>query len=166
MSTLHKDQAERERIVEKFADIVWRVALSRTGREEAAEEVFQDVFLRLCQKERSFENDEHIKAWLIRTTLICCRRYLSSYFKNNSLSLDEISEVVGEVPSDDTRTLYNALLRLPAKYRIPIVLYYIEEVPTDACLSILKLKANTFYSRLSRGKQLLKKELKGEDYFV
>lgn len=166
MTTLQDNQAERERIVEMHADTVWRIALSRTGKEESAEEVFQDVFLRLFQKERSFENDEHIKAWLIRTTLICCRRYLSSYFGNSSLSLDEISDFVAEVPSEDTRTLYNTLLRLPAKYRIPLILYYIEEVPTDQCLSILKLKANTFYSRLSRGKQLLKNELKGEDYFV
>ncbi|MBQ8288520.1 MAG: sigma-70 family RNA polymerase sigma factor [Clostridia bacterium] len=43
--------------------MVWRIALSRTRREEAAEDVFQEVFLRLFQKERTFNEEEHRKAW-------------------------------------------------------------------------------------------------------
>lgn len=164
MSTLQND---RDRIVETYAATVWRIALSRTRREEAAQEVFQEVFLRLFEKERSFENDEHIKAWLIRTTLICCRRYLSAFFGSSTLSLDEIGDRCNiEALPDDAHELYEALLRLPAKYRIPIVLYYIEELPTEQCLQALKLKPATFRSRLSRGRQLLKKALKGEDYLV
>lgn len=160
-------QDDRDRIVELYADTVWRVALSRTGREEAAEEVFQEVFMRLFEKERTFNDDEHCKAWLIRTALICCRRYLSSFFGHQVLSLDEVGEQDDLVtPSDETKALYEALFELPAKYRLPILLYYIEEVPADQCADLLELKPSTFRSRLLRGKRLLKKALKGEDYFV
>ncbi|MBQ7324312.1 MAG: sigma-70 family RNA polymerase sigma factor [Clostridia bacterium] len=162
MSTLQDD---RDRIVELYADTVWCVALSRTGREEAAQEVFQEVFLRYFEKERSYENDEHRKAWLIRTTLICCRRYLSSYYRNIPLPLEEVADLSDE-EIDETGALYSALLRLPAKYRIPIVLYYLEELPTEQCLQVLELKPAAFRKRLSRGRELLKKLLKGEDYFV
>lgn len=162
MSTLQND---RDRIVEAYADTVWCVALSRTGREEAAQEVFQEVFLRYFEKERPFENDEHRKAWLIRTTLICCRRYLSSYFKSCSLPLDEAHDL-SDRENDETQALYDALLQLPAKYRIPIVLYYIEELPTEQCLQVLSLKPDAFCKRLSRGRMLLRKLLKGEDPLV
>lgn len=159
-------QDDRDKIVEMHADTVWRVALSRTGRDDAAQEVFQDVFLRYFQQERVFENEEHRKAWLIRTTLVCCRRYLSSYFGSRSLSLDEIGDISAETPDEEMLELYDALFTIPAKYRLPLLLYYIEDLPTETCVQVLKLKPNTFYSRLSRGKQLLRKALKGEDYFV
>lgn len=162
MSTLQDD---RDRIVEAYADTVWCVALSRTGREEAAQEVFQEVFLRYFEKERSFENDEHRKAWLIRTTMICCRRYLSLYFKNSTLPLEDAVLLSAE-EKEDSSTLYDALLQLPAKYRMPIVLYYIEELPTEQCLKVLNLKHDAFRKRLSRGRKLLQKLLKGEDYLV
>lgn len=158
MSTLQDD---RDRIVEAYADTVWCVALSRTGREEAAEE----VFLRYFEKERPFENDEHRKAWLIRTTLICCRRYLSFYFKNSSLPLEEV-EWMSAQETQESQALYDALLELPAKYRMPIVLYYIEELPTEQCLKVLNLKPEAFRKRLSRGRKLLEKLLKGEDHCV
>ena len=162
MNTLQND---RDRIVELFADTVWCVALSRTGREDAAQEVFQDVFLRFFEKEREFENDEHRKAWLIRTTIICCRRYLSSYFQNVTIPLDEVEGFTAE-DADRSGEIYDALLALPAKYRMPIILYYLEEIPTEECLQILKLKPAAFRKRLSRGRELLKKQLKGEDYCV
>ena len=55
-------QDDRDRIVELHADTVWRIALSRTGKEDAAEEVFQETFMALFEKERTFESEEHRKA--------------------------------------------------------------------------------------------------------
>lgn len=155
---------DRDRIVEQHADTVWRLALSRTRKEDAAQEVFQEVFLRLFEKERTFENEEHRKAWLIRTTLVCCKRYLSAAFRNSTLTMEE----VGDLPAlpEESRNLYRALLRLPAKYRVPIQLYYIEGVSAEECAAILKLRPGTFRSRLSRGKVLLKESLKGEGVYV
>lgn len=157
-------QDEREKIVRLHANTVWRVALSRTRREDAAEEVFQEVFLRLFKKERSFEDEEHRKAWLIRTTLICCRRYLSAYFSSASLSLDEIAESACSTLPEEASGLYEAILALPAKYRVPIVLYYVEELPAERCVEVLKLNPSTFRTRLQRGRQLLKNALKGGDF--
>lgn len=160
-------QKDRDAIVDRYALTVWRVALSRTRREDAAQEVFQDVFLRLFEKERDFEDEEHLKAWLIRTTIVCCRRYLSAFFGSQTLSLDELGERCNaEALPDDAHELYEAILRLPAIYRIPIVLYYIEELPTEQCLQVLHMKPTTFRSRLQRGRLLLKKALKGEDHLV
>lgn len=156
--TNHSD--DRNEIVKQHADTVWRIALSRTRKEEAAEEVFQEVFLRLFEKERTFESEEHRKAWLIRTTLICCKRYFAATLKNTTLALEEVGDLAS-VPEEE-HGLFAALLKLPAKYRIPIQLYYIEELPADTCAEILNLRPGSFRSRLSRGKAMLKDLLKGE----
>lgn len=155
-----KPQDDRARIVELFADMVFRIALSRTRREDAAEEVFQEVFLRLFEKERTFNDDEHIKAWLIRTTLICCKRYQTALFQHPTLTLEEVGELAA-LPEED-KGLYQAILRLPAKYRVPIQLYYIEEVPAEECAKLLGLRPGSFRSRLSRGKAILREILKGD----
>ena len=153
-------QENRAQIVEQFADMVFRIALSRTRREEAAEEVFQEVFLRLFEKEHTFNDDEHCKAWLIRTTLICCKRYQTALFQHSTLSLEEVGELAA-LPEED-KGLYQAILRLPGKYRLPIQLYYIEEVPAEECAKLLGLRPGSFRSRLSRGKAMLREILKGE----
>ena len=155
-----KPQDDRARIVELFADMVFRIALSRTRREDAAEEIFQEVFLRLFEKEHTFNEDEHIKAWLIRTTLICCKRYQTALFQHPTLTLEEVGELAA-LPEED-KGLYQAILRLPSKYRLPIQLYYIEEVPAEECAKLLGLRPGSFRSRLSRGKAMLREILKGD----
>ena len=155
-----KPQDDRARIVELFADMVFRIALSRTRREDAAEEIFQEVFLRLFEKEHTFNEEEHIKAWLIRTTLICCKRYQTALFQHPTLTLEEVGELAA-LPEED-KGLYQAILRLPAKYRLPIQLYYIEEVPAEECAKLLGLRPGSFRSRLSRGKAMLREILKGD----
>ncbi len=151
---------DRQRIVDLYADTIWRIALSRTRDEEAAKEIFQETFLHLFEKEREFREDEHVKAWLIRTTLNCCKRYKIAALKNHTLTLEEVGEL-SYIP-EERKGLYQAILRLPAKYRIPIQLYYIEEIPAEQCAKMLGLRPSSFRSRLCRGKAELKSILKGE----
>ena len=151
---------ERQRMVDLYADTVWRIALSRTRDKNAAEEVFQETFLRLFEKNPDFREDEHVKAWLIRTTLICCKRYKIATLQNNTLTLEEVGKIAA-IP-EERKGLYQAILRLPAKYRIPIQLYYIEEIPAEECAKMLGLRPSSFRSRLCRGKAELKSILNGE----
>lgn len=156
----HNLQDTRDRIVEAYGRTVWRIALSNTRREDAAEEVFQEAFLRLFEKEREFESEEHQKAWLIRTTLICCKRYQSAAFKHSTVSLEEIVSLAS-LPEEDG-VLAEALLGLPEKYRLPLQLYYMEGMSAEECTRALGLRLGTFRVRLTRGKNLLKEILKGE----
>ena len=153
-------QYDRQRMVDLFADTVWRIALSRTRDEESAKEIFQESFLHLFEKEREFREDEHVKAWLIRTTLNLCKRYKIAALQNRTLTLEEVGEL-SYIP-EERKGLYQAILRLPAKYRIPIQLYYIEEIPAEQCAKLLGLRPSSFRSRLCRGKAELKSILKGE----
>lgn len=155
---------DRESIVKLYSATVWQIALARTRREDAAEEVYQEVFLRLFKKDRKFREEEHRKAWLIRTTLNCCKGYMAAALRNDTLCLEEVSPTLA-LP-EENRGLYQALLRLPAKYRIPLELYYIEGIDAEECANILRLRPGSFRSRLSRGKAMLKEALKGEGIYV
>ncbi len=161
---MNQPQDDRESIVMRYSAMVFRIALSRTRREDAAEEVYQETFLRLFRKERQFQNEDHRKAWIIQTTLNCCKGYLSATFRAQTLSLEEIGENL--TFPEEKRGVLEALFRLPAKYRIPIQLYYIEGIEAETCAQILKLRPGSFRSRLSRGKAMLKEELKGDGIYV
>ena len=153
-------QDERNAVVERYADMVWRIALARTQKEDDAQEVFQEVFLRLFQKERVFREEEHRKAWLIRATMICCKSYRIASFRHAALSLEDVAPTL-YLP-EEKLGVYEAMLRLPAKYRIPLQLYYIEGMESEACANALGLRAGTFRVRLNRGRNLLKEQLKGD----
>ena len=153
-------QDERDAIVEAHAGLVWRIALSRTRREDAAEDVFQETFLRLFEKERSFDSEEHRKAWLIRTTLVCCKRYLSSAYKHATVSIEELGDLLS-LPKEDC-IVAEAMFELPDKYRLPLQLYYMEGMTAEECAKALDLRLGTFRVRLTRGKEYLRKALKGE----
>ncbi|MBQ7355406.1 MAG: sigma-70 family RNA polymerase sigma factor [Clostridia bacterium] len=157
-------QDDRDSIVAKYSQTVWRLALSRTRSEDAAEEVYQETFMRLFQKERSFDSEEHRKAWLIRTTLICCKRYWSAAFRDETLSLEEVTDIA--CYPDEDKGVMEVLLRLPAKYRIPLQLYYVEGLEPDECAKVLNIRPVTFRVRISRGKAMLKEKLKGEGIYV
>ena len=62
-----------EKMVEKYSDMVYRLALIRTKTRENSEDVYQEVFLRLFKKLPNFENENHEKAWLIKVTINCTR---------------------------------------------------------------------------------------------
>lgn len=161
MQNQHDD---RNSIVNIYSKMVWRLALSRTGCEDAAEEVYQETFLRLFQKEREFDSEEHRKAWIIRTTLICCKRYWSASFRKETLSLEEITDVAA-LPEEEKGVL-QALFQLPEKYRLPLELYYVEGLTAEECAKVLKIRPVAFRVRISRGKTMLKEKLKGEGIYV
>lgn len=161
---MRQTEDDRNAVVDLYAKTVWRIALSRTRREDWAEEVFQNVFLRLFRKERSFDSEEHRKAWVIRTTLNCCKDYFATSMASDTVSLEELGDSLA-VP-ENKRDGLEVLLRLPAKYRVPLQLYYIEGMNAEECAAVLKLRPGTFRVRLSRGKAMLKELLKGEGIYV
>ena len=71
------------RAVEKHFNMVLRLALARVGDKHRADDVVQEVFYRFLKKDRSFESDEHLKAWLIKVTVNCSKNvFLDKFFKN------------------------------------------------------------------------------------
>ena len=146
-------EEQRTQIVNRWGDMVYRLALARTASVPDAEDVFREVFLRYFRHEDKFHNDEYRKAWLIRCTLNRCKSLLSSPWRKRIVPLETAEEVGVE---DDYREVYSAVLSLPAKYRAVIHLHYFEGLSVSEMAQTLQLPEGTVKSQLSRGRDLLR----------
>ena len=146
-----------EQTIEKYSNMVYRLAMARTGNVETSEDVYQEVFLRLARKMPQFESEEHTKAWLIRVTINCTKTILGSSFLKHRADLDENMKF--ETP--ERQEIYYAVLNLPLKYRTVIHLYYYENYSIKEISKILKTNENTIKSQLARAREQLKKEVEG-----
>lgn len=149
-----------EEIIKTYSDMVYRLAFARTGTKEDADEVYQEVFLRLLKKHPAFESDEHCKAWLLRVTVNCSNTLLSSLWKKRTVILEE------DLPFMERESLglYGELSKLPQKYRDVIHLFYYEELSVAEISEILGRKESTVRTQLTRARAMLKEILKEADY--
>ena len=150
-------QEQRTLEVERWGDMVYRLALARTASVPDAEDVFQEVFLRYFRHEEKFQSDEHRKAWLIRCTVNRAKSLLASPWKQRTVPLETAAEVGVE---DDYREVYAAVLSLPGKYRTVIHLHYFEGLSVLEIARMLQVAEGTVKSQLSRGRALLRDMLK------
>lgn len=141
--------------INKYSDLVYKLAYCRTKNKYDAEDIFQDVFLQFVKYHQKFTSEEHIKAWLIRVTINCCNKYFLS-LKNRPYELMP-DDLVYLTPEESD--VYQAVLSLQKKYRTVIHLFYYEELSIKQISDALGKKEGTIKSLLSRGRNLLKMEL-------
>ena len=146
-----------EETIEKYSNMVYRLAMARTGNSEEAQDVYQEVFLRLAKKMPEFQSEEHKKAWLIRVTINCSKTILNSSFIKHRTELDE--NLSFETP--ERHDIYYAVLKLPIKYKTVVHLYYYENYSIKEISNILRTNENTIKSRLARARKQLEIAIKG-----
>lgn len=144
-------------LVKKYIDTVFRVALNYTKSVHDAEDVTQNVFLALLREKKSFEGEEHIRAWLIRVAVNECKKWHRSPWRKH-ISFEEYSASLPDT-TQQQRDVLAAVMALPRKYRLPIYLYYYEEYSTREIADILRIPKGTVCTHLSRGREMLKMEL-------
>lgn len=142
------------RAVHDYADTVYRVALNYLKNPHNAEDVTQEVFLRLYRTAKVPEVGEHTKAWLIRVTINECRRQLTSPW-SKVMPLEEWAETQ-DFSSVEKREVYEAVMSLPAKYRIAVYLHYYEGYTAAETGSFLGISTSAVCSRLERARNRLK----------
>lgn len=138
------------------------IALSFTQNHSDAEDILQNVFLKLWKYEKNFESDTHIDKWL---TLVCVnesKNYIKSPFRKRNVSLDESNETY-TFKEDDSYDLFNAVMSLPKKERIVIHLFYYEDMTIKDISSVLKVKESSVKTRLHRARKKLK-EILGDEW--
>ena len=151
----------KQMIVEKYFDTVYRLALSQTRDKSKADDVLQEVFLRYIKSDKQFESEEHIKAWLIRVTVNCCKSVFADLWFKRTQPLTE--DLVFE--TKEQNYVYQTVAKLPLKYRTVIHLFYYEDLSIKQISDYLKIKEATVKSQLHRGREMLKSMLGGRsDY--
>ena len=148
-----------EAIISQYAELVYRIAYAQTHRRCDADDLFQEVFLRYCQKKPDFANEEHRKAWLIRVTLNCARKRYATVW-NRRVVLCEPERITYEKP--DENALDEALSQLSQADQAVLHLYYFENFSTEEMATLLHKRPAAVRARLSRARERLRDLLKGE----
>lgn len=145
----------------KHSDMVYRLAVARVKNKYDADDVLQEVFLRFIKAKDKVENEEHLKALLIRITINCSKSMLTSSWFKRTEALSESFSV-----SDEYSDTLDSVMRLPQKYRTVIHLHYYMGYSVDEIADILKSKPSTVKSQLHRARQKLKLDLEGVEINV
>lgn len=149
-------------LIDKYGNMVLRLAVSYLKNKQDAEDIVQNVFLMLCEKELTFENTEHEKAYIIKTTINACKNKFKLFWNKKVCS---ISEIIEEGSSDEYNVgspVFTAVMNLPTKFRIVIHLYYYEGYKTSEIATLLHKNESTIRSDLHRAREQLKIKLKEE----
>ena len=158
-----RSEQEVNRVIELYGDTVRRLCMIYLKNYADTEDIFQNVFLKYATSSIKFENDEHEKAWFIRVTINKCKDLLKSFFRNRTVSLDDIVEKPEAIPSE-YREVLEAVLSLPQKYRNVVYLHYYEGYSAPQISHILGENVNTVYTLLTRSKKMLREKLGGDEY--
>ena len=153
-----RSEQEVNRAIERYADLVFRLCMVNLKNRSDAEDVFQTVFLKYTLHNQPFASAEHEKAWLIRITVNACKDLLKSFFRRNTISLEEATAAV----SPEHAAVLEAVWSLPKDYRDAVYLHYYEGYTAPEIAAILKKNPNTVYTHLTRGRTMLKEILGGE----
>jgi len=143
-----------EEIVRRQADRLLRVAVAAMGGVSEAEDVVQDVFLRMLEKKVRFDDEKHEEAWLVKVTVNVCRnRVRSRWWRREPL--------LATIPArdDGQHEVVDAVMRLPKKYRVVVHLHYFEGYSTREIAEITACKEAAVRQQLSRARRELKKFL-------
>ena len=152
------DKASFTAAVAEYQNMVFRTALHSLGCRSDADDAVQEVFLRLYQHGKGFENGEHLRRWLLRVTVNYCRDVLKSPWRKRRASLEEVPETPVFDRSEQA-CLYREVMALPEKYRTVLYLFYYEELTVREIGELLGLKQSAVTTRLSRARERLKEKL-------
>lgn len=142
-----------EQVVREYSHTVVAVCVMRLRNWADAEDCFQNTFTRLYQNSPTIEEKSHLKAWLIRVAINECNNYIRK--NRRFVSLTEQKDAIVDFPYDEHDISW-ALMKLEAKYRDVLYLYYVEQYKVDEIAKILSKNPNTIKTTLKRGREKLK----------
>ncbi len=160
-----------DEVMRLYTPTVYRIAFTRLKNAADSEDVSQEVFLRYFKANITFQSEEHRKAWLIRCAVNCANSAAGSAYarhKDNSDDWEQLadSEMLSDNVTEENfergerrKTVLDAVMSLPPKYRTVIYLFYFEDLQTDEIAKATGLRGATVRSQLSRARELLKKIL-------
>ena len=147
-----------DEIVEKYSDMITRIAILNLKNSQDAKDCFQNTFIKLYMSNKKFSSEEHLKAWLIRVCINECKNYRRLWNRN----VVQIDDVVAPEHHDELFIILE-IMKLSKHQRNTLYLYYYEGYKIFEIAQMLNMKENTVKSYLKRGRDTLKERI-GEFY--
>ena len=152
------DTNRLEALIDQYENTLLRAALAILGDPYEAEDAVQDTFLRWLEKRPEFRDGGHEKAWLLTVCANGCKSRLRAMKRRPTIELLDIYPA----PDGDSGAVAEAVFALPANQRAAVHLFYYEGYSTEEIARMLGQRPGTVRSHLSRARETLRRELKGE----
>jgi RNA polymerase sigma-70 factor, ECF subfamily len=169
------DSTKFEQFMRNYQNMVFSTAVRLLASEAEAQDISQEVFLKAYDRFAELEHSPTVGGWLRTVTTNLCLNHLSRYrkrwrFFSEVFSDDPDEEQTFDIPApeitgeqlnemDQRRVLEDALLKLPAGQRIPLVLYHFENKSYDEIAAQLKISLSKVKTDIFRGREALKRKL-------
>lgn len=153
----YMDSNNADRLINTYADMILRISYMHLKQTYDAEDICQDIFLKLLSGEYTFDSPAHEKSWIIRTTINACKDHLRTAFWKRSQTMDVIMEV--PAPSTPDSELLDQVMDLPRNYRVSIYLHYYEGYQVKEIAAMYGKSENAISTYLRRGRQKLRQKL-------
>ncbi|MGN6714418.1 RNA polymerase sigma-70 factor, ECF subfamily [Anaerocolumna jejuensis DSM 15929] len=158
-----------EALMRKYGNDVLRTAFMYVNDSHLAEDIFQEVFIKVNQKLYTFQGESSIKTWIIRITINACKDYIKSAWNQKVTPLTEVHENTlykeddysAVEQEDENRIIRDAVKELPQKYKDVLLCVYFQDMTVTETAKLLGIAEGTAKSRLSRAKEKLKLSLEG-----
>ena len=149
-----------EQIVDTYGNMLFRLCLITLGNANDAEDAVQETLIKYLQRTQQFENAEHEKAWLITVATNQCKDILRFRSRHSYVDIDEINEYTQDFTDSG---IMDALMGIPDKFRMVLVLYYVEEYGIEEIAKIIGKTSSAVKMRLQKGRRLLR-DAYGKEY--
>lgn len=157
--SLARPAGDVESVVRTYGNMLFRLCLITLGNVSDAEDVIQETMVTYMQKKPEFLDAEHEKAWLITVATNKCKDLLRFRARHPMIDLEQIQEFT--VEKSDSGIL-EALMTLPEKFRMVLILYYVEEYRIEEIAKVIGKTPSAVKMRLQKGRKLLEKAYRKE----
>ena len=148
-----------QELVDMYKNNIYAAAFNICKSSADAEDVVQETFLQYYITKKEFDDEKHIRYWILRVAINKAKNIQSSFRRKNETTLEDYVETLTfETP--ESRELFEEVMKLPEKYRVVIHLFYYEDYSVKEIAKILRVTESSVKVRLSRGRAKLKDALK------
>lgn len=157
---VERDETAFEALLHRHGPLVWRVCRRVLDEEHAAEDAFQATFLVLVRKAHSVSKKASIRSWLHGVALRVALRARQQENLRQRRERETPIRQPGEASWNDVRAILDEeIQRLPEKYRLPVILCYLEGQTNDEAARLLNCPRGTVATRLARARERLRSRL-------
>ncbi len=169
-------------LIKRYERQIYSLAYRLTNNPDDAQDLAQEAFSKIYLVIEKYDKSRPFFPWMYKVASnVCYSRLRSNKKKGQEVSLDKVIDFSPLVPSRDTQPeeysearetqqlVQQAIAELPEKYKVPLVLKYLEELTYKQIAEIMDIPVTTVETRLYRGKILLQKRLnkvmEGGEYY-
>ncbi len=154
---LKLDREEFNKIYYSYVNLLYSVSYSYVHSKVIADDIVQDVFVKLLLQEKSFNSNDYLKNWLVRVCINQCKDYL----KHNNLNVEFNENMMkNENKNNDlSEAVFKEVMNLKPKYKDVVILFYYQDFSLKEIAELLNCKVMTIGKRLQRARDILKVRL-------